>query len=175
MKRSRMLWLLFVLLSCLTTHGQEWGSIGQEIEVLVRAHSELDMFSGTVLVAKNGEVIYSGAFGEANKDSLVPNRLNTRHSIGSIGKTITAVAIMQLEEAGRLQLTDPLSKYLPDCPFREKDTIKIHHLLTHTSGLGDYFDHESFPARMDSLRGIKDVLPLVYEQKPDFPAGTRFQ
>ena len=174
MKRLGVFCLLGVLIYSFTAQGQEWDSTGQKIEALVRAHSDLDMFSGTVLVAKNGNVIYSGAFGEANKDHSVANRLNTRYNIGSIGKTFTAVAIMQLMEAGKLQLTDPLSEYLPDFPFPEKDSINIHHLLTHTSGLGDYFDHKDFFAKMDSLRGIKDVLPLVYDQKPEFPAGTRF-
>ena len=175
MKRAKLFCLLGVLLFSLTAHGQEGDPTGQKIEALVRAHSDLDMFSGTVLVAKNGNVIYSGAFGDANKDYPVPNRLNTRYNIGSIGKTFTAVSIMQLMDAGKLELTDLLSKFLPDFPYPQKDTITIQHLLTHTSGLGDYFDHKEFSARMDSLRGIQDVLPLVYDQKPDFPAGTRFQ
>lgn len=142
---------------------------------LVTRHAELDMFSGSVLVAKNGEVIYEGSFGEANKDHHVLNRLDTRFNIGSIGKTFTAVSIMQLVEAGKLQLTDPLGKFLQDFPFPEKDTITIHHMLTHSSGLGDYLEHKDYSRRMATLRKIEDALPLVYDQKPEFPAGERFQ
>jgi len=150
-------------------------SLTSQLAALVTAYADLDMFSGTVLVAKKGEVIYEGAFGEANKDHHVPNRMDTRFNIGSIGKTFTAVSIMQLLEAGKLQLTDPLSKFLPDFPFPEKDTITIHHLLTHSSGLGDYLDHKDYSCRMATLRKIEDTLSLVYDQKPEFPAGERFQ
>jgi CubicO group peptidase (beta-lactamase class C family) len=150
-------------------------ALTDKIAALVTAHAELDMFSGTVLVAKNGKVIYEGAFGEANKDHNVPNRLNTRFNIGSIGKTFTAVSIMQLVEAGKLQLSDPISKFLPDFPFDTKDMITIHHLLTHSSGLGDYLEHKDYRCRMATLRKIEDALPLVYDQEPDFPPGERFQ
>jgi CubicO group peptidase (beta-lactamase class C family) len=54
---------------------------------LAKAHSDLKMFSGTLLVAKNGQVIYAGAFGGADKDHHVPSTLKTRHNVGSIGKT----------------------------------------------------------------------------------------
>jgi len=106
---------------------------GQEISQLVEGFAELDMFSGTVLVAKNGQVIYEAVLGQADKDYGIPNDLHTRFNIGSIGKTFTAVAVMQLVQSGQLNLSDPLSKYLPDAPFPEKDRITIHHLLTHTS------------------------------------------
>ena len=63
-------------------------SLTSQLAALVTAYADLDMFSGTVLVAKKGEVIYEGAFGEANKDHHVPNRMDTRFNIGSIGKTL---------------------------------------------------------------------------------------
>ena len=150
-------------------------SVASRIAALVKAHSEFDMFSGTVMVAKNGKVIYEGAFGEADKDYGVPNRPNTRFNIGSIGKTFTAVSIMQLMEAGKLRLSDPLSKFLPDFPFPEKDLITIRHLLTHSSGLGDYLEHKDYNCRKASLKKIEDALPLVYDQKPEFPPGERFK
>ena len=67
----------------------------QDIEALVKRHAELELFSGTVLVADKGKTVYAGAFGEANKDHRIPNRLDTSYNIGSIGKTFTAVAIMR--------------------------------------------------------------------------------
>jgi CubicO group peptidase (beta-lactamase class C family) len=164
------------LFACwLSAQGQSGDETARKIATLTKAHAELEMFSGTVLVARNGEVVYAGAFGEANKDHRVPNKLETRYNIGSIGKTVTAVAVMLLIQEGKLQLTDTLGKFYPECPFAEKDVITIRHLLTHTSGLGDYLEHKDYKARLATLRSVADRLPLIYEQKPSFPAGERFE
>jgi CubicO group peptidase (beta-lactamase class C family) len=146
----------------------------QEIRALVKRHAELDMFSGTVIVANHGKIVYADAFGEANKDHRIPNRLDTRYNIGSIGKTFTAVAIMQLVEAGKLRLDDKLSNYLPDFPFPEKDTITIQHLLNHSSGLGDYMEHADYTRTMPAIDSITEILPLIYTQKPQFAPGETF-
>jgi CubicO group peptidase (beta-lactamase class C family) len=146
----------------------------QDIQALVKRYAELDMFSGTVVVADNGKIIYSGAYGEANKDHRIPNRLNTSYNIGSIGKTFTGVAIMQLVEAGKLRLDDKLSKFLPEFPFPEKDAITIQQLLNHSSGLSDYMEHEEYKVKMSGIERISDILPLIYTQKPIFAPGERF-
>ena len=146
----------------------------REIQALVERHAELDMFSGTVIVADHGKVVYSGAHGEANKDHRIPNRLHTRYNIGSIGKTFTAVAIMQLAEAGKLRLDDTLAMHLPAFPFPEKDAITIQQLLNHASGLGDYMEHPDYRRAMPGIEGIADLLPLIHAQKPLFPPGERF-
>ena len=146
----------------------------QNIEALVARHAELDLFSGTVIVADHGKVVYAGAHGEANKDHRIPNRLDTSYNIGSIGKALTAVAIMQLVEAGKLRLDDKLATFLPDFPFPEKDTITIQQLLNPSAGLGDYMAHEDYKRKMSSIESIADILPLVYAQKPLFAPGERF-
>ena len=146
----------------------------QEIEALVARHAELDLFSGTVVVAERGKVVYSSAYGQANKDHRIPNRLDTSYNIGSIGKTFTAVAVMQLVEAGKLRLDDTLATHLPGFPFPEKDTITLQHLLNHSSGLGDYMEHADYTRSMSGIRTIADILPLIYTQKPQFPPGERF-
>jgi CubicO group peptidase (beta-lactamase class C family) len=149
-------------------------SIVEKIEKIVEAEVEYDLFSGSVLFAKDGKVLYSGAFGYANRDHMVPNTLDTRFNIGSIGKTFTATLIMQLVQEGKLSLEDPLSAHLPAFPYPEKDKILIRHLLNHTSGLGNYMEHKDYDAKMNELRKIDDVLPLIYEQKPLYEPGDRF-
>ena len=131
----------------------------RKVDALVKAHAKLDMFSGTVLVARRGEVIYEAAVGEADKDHRVPNRADMRFNVGSIGKTFTAVSIMQLVQNGRLQLTDTLDKFLPECPFPEKATITIEHLLAHSSGLGDYPMHPDYRSKMVTRRTEGKRLP----------------
>jgi CubicO group peptidase (beta-lactamase class C family) len=146
----------------------------QVLEALVARHAELDLFSGTVIVASDGKVVYSAAYGDANKDHRIPNRLDTSFNIGSIGKVFTAVAIMQLVEAEKLRLDDKLAQHLPDFPFPQKDAITLQQLLNHSSGLGDYMEHEDYAGRMRDIRTIDDILPLVYAQEPLFPPGERF-
>jgi CubicO group peptidase (beta-lactamase class C family) len=99
-------------------------------------------FSGAVLVAKDGEIIVESAHGLADRQRQTPVRADTIFDIGSITKQFTAAAILILESDGKLQVTDPISKYLTGVPS-DKTGITIHHLLTHTSGLemgfgGDY-------------------------------------
>jgi CubicO group peptidase (beta-lactamase class C family) len=135
--------------------------------------ARLDLFSGTVLVARGGDIMYARAFGEANKDHRVANILESKFNIGSIGKTFTGVAIMQLVERGEVELTAPVSRYLDGFPYG--DSITIHHLLSHTSGMFNYMAHPDFRLQMSSLRNIGDWLPLIYDQDLVFDTpGERF-
>ena len=156
------------------SHAQENASLASVIDKYARAEAEHDLFSGAVLVAKSGETVYQGAFGYAQKEKEILNEIGTQFSIGSIGKTLTAVLIMQLVEQDKLKLTDTLDKYLPDFPYEEKREIQIHHLLNHTSGLGNYFTHEDYQSKMQVIRSIDQALELVYDQKPLFEPGTQY-
>ena len=144
------------------------------IERIVNAEVKHDLFSGAILVAEEGNVIYSGAFGLENKEKNIPNKLTTKFNIGSIGKTFTGVLTLQLVEAGQIELSDPLERYLPDLPYPEKSKITIFHLLTHSSGLGDYFTHKDYESRINTLRKIDDALPLVYDQELLFEPGEEY-
>ena len=175
MKIKSVFFLITLLALGQNVQSQSRDGTATKIAELAGAYAGLEMFSGVVLVAQRGDTIYSEAFGEANKDYHVPNRPGTRYNIGSIGKTFTAVATMLLVEDGSLSLSDTLGKFYPECPFADRDTITVHQLLTHTAGLGDYMEHESYKARLASLHSIADVLLLVFEQQPVSPPGERFQ
>ncbi len=140
-----------------------------EMDGAMAEFARLDLFSGTVLVARGGDVVYAKAFGEANKDHRVANILETKFNIGSIGKTFTGVAIMQLMEQGKIELAAPVSRYLDGFPYG--DSIRVHHLLSHTSGMFNYMAHPEFRARMSGLRSIDDWLPLIYDQELPRPPG----
>jgi len=147
--------------------------IVQNINRAVNEFVELNLFSGTVLVAKDGKILYANAFGEADKDFHIKNTLETKFNIGSIGKTFTGTAIMQLAEKGKLKIMDPVKKYLPDFPFGER--ILIHHLLTHTSGTFNYFAHPDFPQKVNTIRSVNDALTLIYDQELRFDTpGEKF-
>jgi CubicO group peptidase (beta-lactamase class C family) len=103
------------------------------------------------------------------------NRPDTRFNIGSIGKSFTAVAIMQLVEEGKLSLTDTIARHLPDYPRPAADAITVHHLLTHRSGLPASFINERFWALKDSLRLNRDYLQLFSDLPLAFEPGTMNQ
>jgi D-alanyl-D-alanine carboxypeptidase len=101
---------------------------------------KLDGFSGTVLVAKNGEVQFEKAYGLASRRYEVPNKVTTRFNIGSITKDFTKVAIGQLAQAGKLKVDAPILTYLPNYPNKEiAQKVTVQQLVDHTSGLGDIF------------------------------------
>lgn len=94
-------------------------------------------FSGAVLVAKNDSIILKKGYGLADREWNIPNTADTKFRIGSNTKQFTAACILQLEEEGKLSLNDKLSKYFKG--FEYGDTVTIHMLLTHSSGIQDYF------------------------------------
>ena len=113
-----------------------------------------DRFSGAVMIARNGKPVWHKAYGYANREEKTPNRLDTRFRLGSMNKMITSVAIAQLVEAGKLKYTETLAEALPDYPDMEvAQKITLHHLLTHTSGLGDIFTPE-FEKTKESLHVV---------------------
>lgn len=138
----------------------------------VDALAERDLFSGAVLIARNGELLGHQSWGIANRDFDAPNTIETRFNLGSMNKTWTAVAVAQLVEQNELAFDDPLSKFLdyPDAEAASK--IRIEHLLTHTSGLGSYFTDEYARTARKDMRTIDDFLALSADQPPAFEPGT---
>lgn len=136
------------------------------------ALAKAGLFSGAVLIARHGEVLGRGAWGQANRDFDVPNTVDTRFNLGSMNKTWTAVAIAQLVEPGQLAFDDSLARFIdyPDAGTAAK--IRIEHLLTHTSGLGSYFTEEFDRSARKSLRSIDDFMALSAGQEPAFEPGT---
>ena len=131
-----------------------------------------DEFSGAVLIAKDGRVLFSRAYGLADRNRRIPNTIRTRFRIGSMNKMLTAVAILQLVEAGKVKLTAPLGTYLPGYPNRDVATkVTIDHLLTHTGGTGDIFGPE-FDAHRKELRALADYVKLYRKRGPDFEPGS---
>jgi CubicO group peptidase (beta-lactamase class C family) len=110
----------------------------------------------------------------ADRENGIPNTLQTRFRIGSMNKMFTAVAILQLVEAGKVDLTAPLGRYLSDYPNRDVATkVTIHHLLTHTGGTGDIFGPE-FEAHRKELRTLADYVELYGKRGLEFEPGSRW-
>ncbi len=98
-------------------------------------YERLNLFSGIVLVAERGEIIYERAIGYANREWSIPNAPDTRFRIASLSKQFTRVLVMQLVEEGKLSLDGTIATYLPDYTGPGADQITIQHLLNHRSGI----------------------------------------
>jgi D-alanyl-D-alanine carboxypeptidase len=137
-----------------------------------------DRFAGAALVARienrTPRVVFSGAYGMADRARRVANTLDTRFRIASMNKMFTAVSILQLVQAGRIRLTDPLGKYVPDYPNRDvANKVTIHHLLTHTGGMGDYLGPDFLAHRLE-LRTLDDYVKRFGARDPAFEPGSRY-
>lgn len=139
-------------------------------------------FSGVVLVEHAGEPVFLRGYGLANRANAVLNTANTRFAQASGSKTLTAVAIGRLVDKGRFAFDTRMVDCLEAWPSGFDDAVTIHHLLTHTSGVPDYFDEEvddNFEALWATLptyrvRTPQDVFPLFAGKPMRFPPGDRF-
>jgi D-alanyl-D-alanine carboxypeptidase len=132
-------------------------------------------FAGAVLVARHGKVLLQDAWGRADRKAGVANTSATRFRIGSMNKMFTAVATLQLAEAGKLKLDDPIGKHLPDYPNKEVAAkVTVRHLLTHTGGTGDIFGPEFEEHRLQ-LREHRDYLKLYGRRGLTQEPGARFE
>jgi D-alanyl-D-alanine carboxypeptidase len=138
----------------------------------VEAYVRQGRFMGSAIVAKDGKVLLAKGYGMANVEHEVPNKSNTKFRLGSITKQFTAVAILQLQEQGKLNVQDPIGKYIPNSPDAWKK-VTIHHLLTHTSGVPSY---TSTPDYAKQMREASKPLEFIerFKSKPlDFEPGSK--
>jgi len=146
-----------------------------DLEAWLAANAEAGRFSGVVRYDRPGREPWVRAWGLADREAKRPVTAATRFHIGSMNKMFTAVAVMQLVEEGKLALDAPVGRYLPDYPERSvRETVTVRHLLTHTSGLGAYWN-ERFRERKGSIRTVSDYLALFSDEPPSFPPGERFR
>jgi CubicO group peptidase (beta-lactamase class C family) len=148
-----------------------------EIRTLVAGLKKKDWFSGTLLVARGAEVLLTDVAGEASKAFHVPNNIDTKFNLGSMNKMFTATAVARLVEAGRLSFDDPIGKWVDETwlPKTVTEKITVRHLMTHTSGLGSYFNDVYDRSSRALFRKLDDYKPLIKDEKPAFTPGERFQ
>ena len=131
-----------------------------------------DLFSGAVLVARDGKVLLERAYGFADRVRFAMASPSTKFRLGSMNKMFTAVAILQLVDAGKVALADPVAKYLPDYPDKELAAkVTVRDLLTHTGGTGDIFGPEFFRNRL-TLKEHADYVKLYGARPQEAGAGT---
>lgn len=130
-------------------------------------------YSGVVLIARKGQPFATFAQGWADRDRKIPISASTRFRVGSMNKMHTAAAVLQLAQAGKVDLKAPLITYLKDYPNADwARKVTLHQLLTHTGGAGDIFGPE-YDAKRDQLRTLQDYVALYGARTPDFEPGAK--
>jgi CubicO group peptidase (beta-lactamase class C family) len=145
-----------------------------QIDALVRKFSEYGLFSGSVLVADEGKVIFEKGYGYANLEWGIANAPDTKFRLGSITKQFTSMLVMQQVQKGAIRLDDPVVTYLPDYPRPQGEKVTIRHLLTHTSGIPNYTGF--LDIRSDRKLYTLEALIASFSGKPlEFEPGTSWR
>ncbi len=126
-------------------------------------------FQGALFVSRANKTVIEAGYGLANHRTGRPNTPETTFQIASVSKQVTAAAILLLQEQGALLIRDPLARWLPECSA-EWQSITVHHLLTHTSGIGHWRD---FPQlSLSHPMGWADLLTIFQQVPLKFAPGT---
>ena len=153
-----------------TLSAQATASVAERADAYIRSAG----IQGSVLLAKSGTVILARGYGLANIELAVANKPATKFRLGSITKQFTAAAILQLREQGKLEVGDPISKYIPGSPAAWS-SVTVHHLLTHTSGIHSYTDGADYPDHMRERAGAPlEFINRLRRLPLDFHPGTKF-
>lgn len=156
-------------------------SLNDQVGQLLAEKSRQDLFSGAVLISRDGEPLFNQAYGYANRSWEVENRVDGRFRIASISKMFTAVAVLQLVDEGAISLDSSVVETLglQDTTIPEEATV--YHMLTMTSGIADWFDESGdWEAEWAALcrqhpiylfRDNADYLPLFIHEAPLAPVG----
>ena len=145
--------------------------IEAKIDLQVKKYTDLDIFSGIILVAEKGNPIYHKAFGLANRTKKTPNELSTLFDIGSMNKTFTAIVIKQLVAEGKLNFDDYLIDYVTGFEDTNAKKITINHLLNHQSGFADYHTPDYFELSTEE-RKLQAIVERAKSTRLNFEPGT---
>ena len=148
----------------------------EKLDYLMNLCHDYRIFSGSVLVAKQGNIIYQKAFGIADRRWNIPNHVNTKYKIGSITKQFTALLIMQLARENKIRLDGKVSDYLEYFPKKNGNKITIHNLLCHTSGIPNLARHykDWFTERWLKDYTTREFIDLFSHIELQFEPGSQW-
>lgn len=173
-RNSRLLFTIFFAIYIQNITGQPDSDVVSEIRSYLDELTS-DDFSGTILVAESTQIIEERAFGWASIEFKVKNQVDTKFNIASISKMFTAVACLQLVEQEKVDLDAPVGKYMADYPNTlVRDSVTIHQLLTHTSGIGNFYVDRFLGSDKLSYRNVSDFLTLFARDTLSFHPGKEY-
>lgn len=156
--------------------------LSSRLEGLLKEMEAKNEFSGVMLIKKKGETVFSGSYGYANRGYSIPNRLDTMFPHASVTKLFTSVSILQLVEAGKISLETGVAEFLGFSDSELSKDITVHHLLSHTSGISDYFDEDEIDGYEKvwrevpnySIKELSSFLPMILGKPAAFKPGCEF-
>lgn len=143
------------------------------MDQVVRASSDADAFSGAVLVARDGRILLDQGYGPANREWNIPNDGDTKFRLGSLTKQFTAVAIMLLNQQGKVDLDAPIKTWLPQAPAAW-DAVTTRHLLSHTAGIPNFTAFDDYETLKTRPATTAELIARFSDRPLDFAPGTRF-
>jgi len=143
------------------------------MDQVIRASADQDAFSGSVLVARNGEVLLDRGYGLANREWGVANAGDTRFRLASVSKQFTAAAVMILKERGLVDLDAPVKTWLSDAPAAW-DGVTARRLLNHTAGLPDFTRLDGYEALKTQATTVEALIARFRDRPLDFQPGEKF-
>jgi CubicO group peptidase (beta-lactamase class C family) len=161
--------LVLPLAACSVT---SQGDIGRQADAYLTGLETQQGFSGAVLIAQDRQVLFSKGYGWADQERQVPNTPRTRFRVHWVTMPFTALAVMQLQESGKLEVHDSICHHIPECPGYWQG-ITLHHLLTHTSGVAEQIK----PWRSEAGKpttGLERVA-LIQHKAPNFQPGAQLR
>ncbi len=177
MKRNNLLLSLLIVSLCFCQTGTlsaQQNDVQQKVDEYIDAYVQMNQFSGSILIARNGHILVSKGYGYANYEFNIENTPQTKFRIGSLTKGFTALSIMQLVEHNKLSLEDKLIKFISDYPFGNEITIR--NLLTMTSGIPNHTEFEDFNKKRRVFHYTLLQTIETFKNKPlDFNPGERFE
>lgn len=170
--KFKLTFLIIVFASTISLHAQ---TKHEHIDSLLRSYYSNGKFNGSVLISENGKIIYKNGFGYANFEWNIKNEPDTKFKIGSCTKQFTAVLIVMLIEEGKLSFNDYISKYIPEYPLEKGNKITIHNLLSHTSGIPEYFNLPQMESLSFKDNKPDDFIKNFCNLELEFEPGTQLK
>ncbi|NER16124.1 serine hydrolase domain-containing protein [Spongiivirga citrea] len=168
--------LCFVCLVACKTNGKSQSAYQGNVETVKKLLDSTDLgknYNGSILIADGKDVLFKKSYG-TNPQNNQPNEVDTKYGIASMGKMFTAISIMQLLEKEQLTLQQTIGDIFPDYPNEQAKKITIQQLLSHTSGLGDFFGPE-FDKNSDNIKSLQDHLPYFVNDPLEFTPGEQMR
>ena len=144
-----------------------------KVDEYMSALVSLNRFRGTSLVARDGRVLATRSYGFANLEDEVPNTRETKFQLASVTKTFTAMAIMMLQERGKLAVQDPICRHLKDCPPSWQQ-VTIHHLLSMSSGIPNFTDFPDWLTTRAQPADYTTTIARFKDKLLDFAPGEKY-
>lgn len=168
--------LLFLFVS-FDTHDKEKNTVGrslsEKVEQRIKNYIESDDYQGTVLIAKDGKILFSEAYGWADREEKIENTTKTPFLIGSLTKSFVAVSVLQFVEAGVLDLHVPIGSYIPELKDELGKKLTLHLLLKHQSGLVPHL--ERITDFEDKDVSSQEIVDIINTSSLSFTPGSEYQ